>query len=90
VQVAFGKVHDLFAPRVFDPGVADVPLAGYRPVERGGAGGHFVDRERQEFAQDAQGFAHPVARNAPADRKQPLNEAVHFPAGLEGFGGRRW
>jgi hypothetical protein len=38
VKVALFEINDFDAFRIFDPGIADVPFLGDRPIERFGAG----------------------------------------------------
>ena len=77
VQVRRAEVHDAPPGRVGDPGVADVPLVGHRPVEHLGARRHLVHRQRDVAREDRERAPDAVARDAPADGEELLDEGVH-------------
>lgn len=80
VQAGRGEVDDPVPGAVGDVRVADVPLLRHRPVEHLGAGRHLVHLERDVLADDVQGGAHAVTRDAPAERVEPLHQLVHVGA----------
>src|SRR6185436_4112134 len=88
VEVQMPEVHHLLALRVFDPGLADIPLAGDGPVEDLRAGRDLVDCERDALPYLLQGLAHTVAGDAAADRIEVRDEAEHVFAWSHGKKGR--
>ncbi len=83
VEVAALEVHHPPAVLVLDVRVPDVPLVWDRPVEHPGSARHLVDLERDLPAEAGEGPADAVARDAPTDRVQLLDQRVHRAAGPE-------
>ena len=74
VKIVVLEIDDSFAGRVFDIGLAYVPLPRHLPVEHPGAGRNLRDFDRYDLVNDCQGLANPVAGNAAANWKQLLDQ----------------
>ena len=78
MQVAVLEVNDRLSPHIPDPAAPDIPLLGHRPVEHLRSRRHLMHRHLRHLLTDhLQRPSEPVARNTPADRKQPPRQRVH-------------
>jgi hypothetical protein len=70
------EIDEGFTLRVFDPGVADIPLFRNDPIQDLGPGGHFSNLERDVLLQDSHRRPEAVSSNAPTDGVELGNQSV--------------
>ncbi len=77
VQIVVRKIDDFFAVRSLDPGLANVPLPGNRPVEHRGARRHLMNVNRQLCANAVKRCPNTIAGYAAADGVELLGQRIH-------------
>jgi hypothetical protein len=76
VKIRILEIDDLFAVRVSNVGVADIPFAGHGPVENLGTCWNLMNLKRDALADAAQNLSEPIAGDAAADGVKLGNERM--------------
>src|SRR3990172_12398723 len=78
VQIAFLKVNNLIALRIFKVGISNVPLFRHRPVEDFRPAGNLVESERYVLLEQAKTDSDSISCNAPTNRVQLGDKIIYL------------